>query len=106
MAIEISWSAGSIDEARKVSRYLVQEGYVASAQITPWIESIYTWNNQLETSQETKVIFKTEERHLDKVKEAIIKNTRYEVPEILWRRIEGGNESYLKWLQEATSVKG
>ncbi len=39
--IEIHWTSGSIDEARKVARYLVQERYVACAQITPWVESIF-----------------------------------------------------------------
>ena len=34
--IEIHWTSGSIDEARKVARYLVQERYVACAQISPW----------------------------------------------------------------------
>ena len=57
--IEIHWACGSIDEGRKVCRYLVQERYVACAEIIPWIESIYMWNNQLETSQESKVILRT-----------------------------------------------
>ena len=57
--IEIHWASGSIDEARKISRFLVQERYVACVQITPWIESIYLWNGQLETSQESKIVMET-----------------------------------------------
>jgi periplasmic divalent cation tolerance protein len=100
--IEIHWTSGSIDEARKISRYLVQERLVASAQITPWIESIYMWNNQLETSQESKIILKTRLENYDKIKEIIQKNCRYEVPEILYFMIDGGNQEYFNWLNEST----
>lgn len=100
--IEISWSAGSIDEARSVSRYLVQEKLVACAQIIPWVESIYQWNNQLETTQESKVVFKSAKEHLEAVTHFIRKNSKYEIPEILWRAIEGGNDDYLQWMADNT----
>jgi periplasmic divalent cation tolerance protein len=102
--IEVHFTSGSLDEARKVSRYLVQERYVASAQIIPWFESIYLLNNELDTSQESKVILKTTFYHFDKIKEVIEKNNKYEIPEITWFKIEGGNESYLKWLEESIKV--
>jgi periplasmic divalent cation tolerance protein len=98
--IEIHWTSGSLDEARKVSRYLVQERLVACAQIIPWIESVYLWNNNLETSQESKIILKTKRDFYEKIKEVILKNCKYEVPEITWMSIEGGNEGYIQWLQE------
>lgn len=101
--IEISWAAGSIDEARKVSRYLVQERWAASAKIVPWIESIYMWNNQLETDQEAQVIFKTRKEYLPLVLEAIKQNTKYQIPEIMWRTLEGVNEEYFDWLRESTA---
>jgi periplasmic divalent cation tolerance protein len=96
--IEIRWSSGSLDEARKVSRFLVQERLIAAAQIIPWLESIYLLDNQLETTQESQVIFKTRADLFDKIKEVILKNSRYEVPEITFSKIEGGNQSYLNWL--------
>jgi periplasmic divalent cation tolerance protein len=102
--IEIHWTSGTIDEARKVSRFLAQERYIASAQIIPWVESIYMLDNKLETTQESKIIFKTVASNFDRIKEIIEKNCRYEVPEILLFKIEGGNEKYLSWLKESTFV--
>ena len=99
--IEIQWATSSIDEARKVCRYLVQERLVACAQIIPWIESIYMWDNQLETAQETKVHLKTRKDNFDVIKEVIEQNTTHEVPEILFRSIGGGNEAYMSWLKES-----
>ena len=100
--IEIHWTSGSLDEARKISRYLVQERYVACAQIVPWIESIYMWNNQLETAQESKIVFKTRLDLYDAIRDIIKKNTSYQVPEITWVSIDGGNEEYLNWIREST----
>ncbi len=97
---EIHWTCGSIDEARKISRYLVQEKLVASAQIIPWIEAIYMWNNQLETAQESKVVFKALKMNFEQIEKIILKNCNYEVPEILCFDIERGNLDYMKWVEE------
>lgn len=101
--IEIHWTSGSIDEARKVCRYLVQEKLVACAQITPWIESIFLWNGQLETVQESKIVMKTHVGHYDKIKTIIQENCSYQVPEITFQHIDGSNESYLHWMQTSTN---
>lgn len=100
MFIEIHWSSGSIDEARKVCRYLVQERLAACAQITPWIESIYMWNNQLETAQESKIVLKTVKEKYDTIKQVILDNCTYEVPEITYVEIDGGNKEYMDWMVE------
>lgn len=100
--IEIQWTSGSLDEARKIARFLVQERMVASAQIIPWIESIYMWNNQLETTQETCIIIKSTLDRYEEIEHVIKQNCRYQIPEIIFRHIEGGSEDYLKWLQEST----
>jgi periplasmic divalent cation tolerance protein len=100
--IEITWTNGSIDEARRICRFLVQERLVACAQIVPWVESIYMWNNQLETSQECKVVMKTQLQHFAQIKDAIIENCTYDVPEIVYSIISGGHEDYLAWVEEST----
>jgi periplasmic divalent cation tolerance protein len=103
--IEIHWTCGSLDEARRVSRYLVQERFVACAQIIPWIESVYMWNNQLETAQETKVVFKTVSEKFETIKKIILENSKYDVPEITSFAIEQVNPAYLEWLRESVSLK-
>ncbi len=100
--IEITWTTGSVDEARRICRFLVQERLVACAQIIPWVESIYMWNNQLETSQECKVVMKTQLDHFHQIKESIIDNCTYDVPEITYSVISGGHDDYLSWVTEST----
>lgn len=100
--IEITWTSGSLDEARKICRYLVQERLVACAQITPWIESIFMWNNQLDTSQESKIVLKTRFALWEKVKKVILENHSYQLPEITYTHIDGGHKEYLDWIAENT----
>lgn len=99
--LEITWSAGSIDEARKVSRLLLEEKRVSCAQMTPWVESMYLWDGRLEISQESRVVLKGKREHLEEICNVIKKNSKYEVPEILWRKIEGGNAEYIQWLEQS-----
>ncbi len=98
--IEVHFTSGSLDEARRIARYLVQERLVACAQIIPWIESVYLWDQKMETAQESKVVLKTTESLYSKVEEVILQNHSYEVPELLIFPIQGGTEAYLEWLQE------
>lgn len=102
--IEIRWTSGSLDEARKIARYLVQERIVASAKIIPWFESIYMWNNQLETTQESLILLITRHDLFEKVKEIIAKNSSYQVPEITYINLDGSSQPFLDWLSDSTSL--
>jgi len=104
--IEITWTSASLDEARKISRRLVQEKLVASAQIIPWVESVHMWDNKLETVQESKILLQTQIEKFVEVKQFIEDNCNYEIPEITFRKIEGGNKAYLDWILENTNVSG
>lgn len=99
--ITVSFTCSSIEEARRISRLLVSERLVACAQIIPWIESIYTWNTKLNTTQESLCICKTHKRCYARVKERILQETSYEVPEIIVQEIIEGHEAYLSWVDEA-----
>jgi periplasmic divalent cation tolerance protein len=100
--IEIHWTSGSMDEARKVCRFLVQERLVACAQIVPWIESVFMWDNKLDVSQETKVLLKTRADKYDRIRDVIMQNCTYQIPEITFFNIAGGNQEYLDWIKEST----
>ena len=58
--------------------------------------------NQLETTQETKITLKTRAEKYEKIKEIIEQNSTYDVPEITYTKIDGGNKDYLDWMKEST----
>ena len=100
--IEIHWTSDTLDEARRICRFLVQERYVACAQITPWVESIFLWDNKMDTVQESKVVLKTFMENYDAIRKVIEENCQYEVPQITWMKIDGGNKDYMDWLEKST----
>ena len=104
--VEVHWSCGSIDEARKVTRFLVQEGHIANAQIVPWVETISMLDQQLETEQETKVVMLTTESNVETVKNVIQDNTNYELPVITWTHVDGGNQEGVEWITESVTTVG
>ncbi len=101
--IQIQWSAGSIDEARRVARYLIQERYAALAEIIPWVESISMLNNQLETTQQSKVLIVTKRDLFDRIQEVISKQGKYEVPELSYTVFEGVDSRFLNWANESVT---
>lgn len=96
--IQIEWTAASIDEARKVSRYLVHERLIAVANIIPWIEKITLLNGQLDTTQESKICFTAQLKHFETIKKVIMDNSSYQIPEISYRKLDYINEEYLQWI--------
>ncbi len=88
-------------EAKKISKHLLEKRLVACTNIHP-IESMYWWENKLQEDNEVVIIAKTKEENYEKVKEAIKKIHSYEIPCILKIRAEA-NEEYNKWINEETS---
>ncbi len=102
--VQVNWTAGSLQDARIVSRFLVQEHIVSQAKIIPWVESIALLNNQLETTQETLVQFITVKAHFDAVKEAIEKQGKFAIAELIVYPITEINPAYFQWLQENLKI--
>lgn len=103
--IQIHWTCSSLDEARLVARTLVQKRLVACANIIPWVESIFSWEDEIDTQQESLVIFKTRIDLFEKVRDEILIHSSYEVPEILALPIHDGNQAYLDWVMDMTGAR-
>ena len=88
----------NIEEARFLSRGLLQEGLVACASILNPVESWFVWKDQIEEVQEVQLILKTTDEKFNQVQAWILQNHSYEVPEILALNVEKGLESYIKWV--------
>ena len=100
----IQWTTDNLEEARGISKSLLEKKLIACASIIPLTESLYIWENQIESSQEIKIVMKTRFEHYPKVESFIKKMHSYELPEILATPILEGSKEYLNYMTDVTNV--
>jgi periplasmic divalent cation tolerance protein len=94
-------TAGSKEEAQRMARALVERKLAACVNITGPIESVYWWNQQLETAAEWLLLIKTTAAMFERVNQAIGELHSYELPECIAVEIESGSEKYLRWIEDS-----
>ena len=90
---EIAW---------RISREAVEEGLAACATLIPEVKSIYRWKGKIETANETAVFFKTTEAEFDALRNFVLKDHPYEVPEFVAWPVAEGSPEYLAWVDAST----
>jgi periplasmic divalent cation tolerance protein len=91
----------NLEEAEKITNYLLQEKLIACVNFFP-ITSSYSWKGEIVTAQEMTAILKTRIENWDTVKTYIEKNHPYETPCIIKLAEVEANDSYASWIQEET----
>ena len=87
-----------LEEANKLGRTLVEERLVACATLLPVVQSIYHWNEQIQSAPETMVLLKTSTNMLEALEKRLKELHSYRVPEFLVLPVESGSAAYLEWL--------
>ena len=96
-------TAGSEEEAGILARALVERRLAACVTIVPQVESVYRWNDAVESAREWLLVIKTTAASFPALREAILQLHSYEVPECIAVPIEDGSAGYLAWLESAVS---
>lgn len=92
---------GSSGEARKTGHSLVSQRLAACANILPAGESIYPWDDAIDTAEETVVLFKTAPDRCDALMAALEVAHAYDLPAILsWPART--TETYADWVIRET----
>jgi periplasmic divalent cation tolerance protein len=98
--IVILVTAGSEEEARKIAELLLERRKAACVNVVPGVDSSFWWQGKLGSARESLLIVKARASLLPEIIELVKSIHSYEVPEIIALPIIGGNEDYLKWIDD------
>jgi len=91
-------TTGTDEEAQKVAEELLKQRKAACVSILPGVNSIFWWQDKLDSAQETLLIVKTKASLVDEIVRLVTEIHSYDVPEIIALPIMGGNRDYLEWI--------
>jgi len=91
-------TAGSPEEAARISRELVERRLAACVSRLPGLTSVYRWQGAVEEADEVLLLIKTSTEKLAALESALRELHSYEVPEFLVLPVTGGSQAYLEWL--------
>ncbi len=99
-------TAGSVGEAERIGRALVEERLAACVNILPGMRSIYRWEGAVESGEEAVLIAKTRADRFEALKARVRALHSYAVPCIVELPIGRGDAPYLDWLaRESAGVE-
>lgn len=93
-------TTSSLEEAKKIANYLVENKIAACINIVEKVNSTFFWKGNIENYDESLLIVKTKRSLFNKLKEEVKKLHSYTVPEIIALPIVEGSEDYLNWIDE------
>lgn len=98
-------TVGKEEEAREISRTVVQEKLAACVNMISGVRSLYWWKGEVCDDQEWLLIMKTRTSLFPALQERIKALHTYEVPEVIAFRIEEGLPAYLDWVLASTASR-
>ena len=87
-------------QARELARYLVEQRAAACVNIIPQLESVFHWENEVQTENEILLLIKTIERKVEQVKAILEERHSYDVPEIIAFNGEVLHQPYMDWVRD------
>lgn len=93
----------SLAEAKKIALALVQEKLAACANILPQISSVFYWNGELQESNESLLLLKTNQDKFPALQQRVRELHSYELPCIVALPVADGLPGFLAWVNQEVS---
>ena len=93
-------TAGSKEEANKLSRGLVEEKLAFCVNAVPGTQSTYQWEGKIHVDDEILLIVKTQQDRYETLEQWVKQNHSYDVPEIISLPIQKGLPEYLQAIDD------
>jgi len=91
-------TTSSQEEAKTLSKLLLDKKLVACTNIIPNMNSFYFWEGKIDSSQECVLLLKTFKEKYPELERVILENHSYEIPCLLTLPLEV-NLDYLHWMK-------
>ena len=91
----------TIEEASRIGNILVEERLVACATVFPSVQSIYHWQDKMESTPEALLLLKTGSEQIAALEIRLLDLHHYQTPEFLVLSVESANAAYLQWLHSS-----
>ena len=96
-------TTASFDEAQSISKAIVSEGLAACVNILPSVTSVFFWEGEAKSENETVFIAKSTEMIFPALKDRILDLHSYEVPCIVALPMVDGHVPFLDWISQQTT---
>ncbi len=98
--IVVLTTAGSKEEADKLSRGLVEGKLAYCVNTVPSVQSTYFWEGKICVDEELLLIIKTQDAKFSDLESWLRQNHSYDVPEIIALPITQGSADYLECIDK------
>ena len=88
--------------ANRIALTVVEAGLAACVNLLPRVQSVYRWQDAVESASEVPLLIKTTAGRYGELEAAIRALHPYDVPEIIALPIAQGLPAYLDWLAAET----
>lgn len=91
-------TAGSLEEARKIARELVEAKLAACVNLIDNMNSFYLWDGRLQDDREVVLIAKTTAARIADLTARVRAIHSYDCPCVVSLPVDGGNQAFLDWI--------
>jgi periplasmic divalent cation tolerance protein len=96
-ALAVFTTVGTLEEARRLARAVVERKLAACAQLST-IESFYVWRGSIQHEDEVRILFKTTDMAYEALERTIRELHSYELPAIHAVRFDRILAPYAEWI--------
>jgi len=100
MVVVVYFTASSLEEAKKISRALLEKRLVACANSFKG-NSLYNWSGELVDEDEFIVLCKTTEERAGEAEKLILSMHSYDLPSVIRFPVKA-NKAYSEWVERET----
>ncbi len=96
-------TVATVQDAERIARILVEERLAACVSRTPGVQSLYRWQDAVESTEEILVLVKTTAGRLQEARGRLAAIHSYELPEILVCEHVASSPAYAAWVRASVS---